>query len=197
MFITGTNMNINTATQYFESYLQGQVNAAMAVRKLTFFDQQIAKLAFNLSDNDTITFRSTLPDNVTKAAIRNSQLFKLTVPDNEQLLISKELLPVSNLRFDSLKVKQCISKYCEAQRQCILAIKSIFDIDNRLAKSLFPLDEYAFKFLEDHNSFELSTLSDRHTWFININYSEQDDIFMETVKRVSFDTNFVESSILY
>ncbi|MFT7008622.1 MAG: hypothetical protein ACJAXJ_003163 [Colwellia sp.] len=190
-------MNIKTATQHFEHYLQGQVNAAMAVRKLAFLDQKIAKAAFNISDADTITFRSTLPDNVTKAALGNSQLFKLTVPNNEQLAISKELLPIYNIRFNSNHIKQCISKYCEAQRQCVLSIKSIFDLDNRLAKALFQLDEYALGFLGVHTSFDISTLSDRHTWFININYSEQDDIFKETVERVSFDTNFVESSILY
>lgn len=194
---TGTYMNIKTATQYFEHYLQGQVNAAMAIRKLAYLDQHIAKAAFNISDADSITFRTTLPDNVTKAALRNSQLFKLTVPDHEQLDISKGLMPVSNIRFDNLQVKQCISRYCEAQRQCILTIKSLFDLDIRMAKALFQLDEYTLDFLGTHNSFELSTLSDRHTWLININYSEQDDIFKETVKRVSFNTNFVESSILY
>lgn len=190
-------MTIKNPTLQFEQYLDGQVHAITAVRKLVILDARIAQSAFNISSEDINTFLQVMPDISRQSALKNSQLFKLTAPSKEQLSHFNAHKPVNETYFTSSKVKNCITSYCDAQRQCLLAIKSMYEVDKKLAEAIFRLDQVTLDFIESYNSFELSRLSDRYTWLINLNYSDQEHIFKETVERSSFAPNFLESSLLY
>lgn len=189
-------MNIKSATKHFEYYLEGQKKLLLAIRKLAFIDASITQAAFDISVADVISLTKNTSDKVAQAANKNSHLFSFTPPE-ETLLNINEMTPISEIKFDSEKVKDCISKYCSAQRQCLLTIKTLLDINERLTKGLFRLEDFAISFLKDKSSFELAELSDRYTWFINLNYTEHDDILVKTIERVTFDASFVESSVTY
>jgi hypothetical protein len=190
-------MTIRNPTLQFEQYLDGQVHAVIAVRKLVILDARIAQNAFNISNEDIITFQKVMPEILKQSALKNSQLFRLTTPSKEQLSRFSANKPLNETYFTSSQVKNCITSYCDAQRQCLLAIKSMYDINKKLAEAIFRLEQVTLDFIDSYNSFELSRLSDRYTWLINLNYSDQENIFKKTVERSSFAPNFLESSLLY
>jgi hypothetical protein len=190
-------MNIKTTISHFEQYIDGQVHAISAIRKLVIIDPRIASDAFNISTIDLNTLSKVMPEITKLSALKNSQLFNLTVPSDEILAQASAQKTIAEINFSSSQVKCCISNYCDAQKQCMLSIKSMYDIDIQIAKAIFFLDKSTLAFLDSNNSFAISKLADRHSWFLNLNYSTVQNIFKETSERVSFDSNFVESSLLY
>ena len=149
-------MTIKASTLIFEQYLEGQVNAIMAIRQLLFIDGNIARCAFNISTKDRIALRAASLNATKDVALKNSQLFRLFAPTKGQLSQVKAQKPLIALHFLSLKVKSCISSYCEAQRQCLLAIKSIHDNDKEVAKTLFRMDQASLEFLDTHTCCQLT-----------------------------------------
>lgn len=190
-------MTITQIIKHYESYLEGQVHAALSMRQLVVIDRNIAESAFHISQQDILTFQRVLPDTTTLCARKNSQLFKITIPAKAELLQSIKRPAIYEVPFSNLKVKSCITNYCIAQRQCLLSIKSAFDLDCDVTKALFNLGNGELHYFHEHSAFDISRLSDRYTWILSLNYESIDNVFFETAERAALDSNFMESSLLY
>jgi hypothetical protein len=190
-------MTITKSTLHFEQFMVGQSKAAAAMWKLTNIDSSIAQSAFSISKADLNALKVAMPEQVLSATQNNSQLFSITPVNRAQINGISSSPVLGEIPFTSSKVKSCIIEYCSAQRQCLLALKSVVEIDSTLAKSLFRLDPDTLTLLENYNSFELSLLSDRHAWFLNLNYSRHENVLKDTLDRGIHDITLLESSLLY
>lgn len=190
-------MTLKKSILHFEHYLAGQQKAIDAIKSLVSIDSVIATAAFDLTLNDLNALCTTTSPTIKRSAKRNSQLFYLSPPPEEKLKKILEVKPINTLYFASAKIKSCITSYIEAQRNCVLCIKAIYDDNPKIAGALFNLDDTSSAFIQDKNTCELADIADRYAWLIKLNSYNNKSLLMASIERSNFDISFVESSLVY
>ena len=94
-------------------------------------------------------------------------------------------------------MKQAVVRFKYAQRSCLLQVKHLIDIDLDLVKLIVGISEEDARLIDNLNEDTLMDLADRYSWILTLNYQRQQNIFFETVERISFPRDMVESTILY